>query len=222
MHWDEEYSTNKRVWGEEPSELARAAVDFLQKTTTDNGELSILDIGCGYGRDALYYADRLQCKVFGIDIASKGIEIARSTASERNVNGVSFECRDFKGLSGGDYDIVCASNLYQLLRAEQRGDFREAVKSSMKPEGLFSLSTLSVDDPEHFGDGDPIPGESNSYSFKHRVYLHFCTKEELAGDFAFLNIAKLYEHEYDEPRANGEAHHHISWILLGENSGDFG
>jgi cyclopropane fatty-acyl-phospholipid synthase-like methyltransferase len=219
MHWEDEYRTKERVWGEEPSELARAVVDYLQRMKKHEGELSILDIGCGYGRDALYYADSLQCHVFGIDLSDKGIEIATKTASERNVDYVRFECGDFKNLRSGEYDVVCASNLYQLLKPRERSDLRNAVKATLKTDGLFFLSTLSVDDPEHYGIGDPIPGEANSYSFQHRVYIHFCTKEELEEDFAFLNIAELYEHEYDEPRAKGEDHHHISWILIGESAG---
>lgn len=218
MHWEDEYRAKERVWGEEPSELARAVVGYIKTIKMADTELSILDIGCGYGRDALYYAGNLKCSVFGIDLATKGIEIARSTAAERNAECVSFECRDFKDVHSGKYDVVCASNLYQLLRIDQRRDLRNAVKATLKPGGLFFLSTLSVDDPEHFGVGDPIPGEANSYSFQHRVYLHFCTNEELESDFSFLSIAELYEREYDEPRAEGQDHHHISWILVGENT----
>lgn len=216
MHWEEEYKAKERLWGEQPSELARAAVDYVQKTGANTKTLSILDIGCGYGRDALYYSENLDCGVLGIDLAAKGIEIARTTASERKIESIHFECRDFKDFREGGYDVVCASNLYQLLRPEQRRELRETVDASLKPGGLFFLSTLSTIDPEHFGIGDPIPGEADSYSFQHKVYLHFCTEEELRADFAFLELAKLYEHEYDEPRATGEVHHHVSWILIGK------
>lgn len=221
MHWEDEYSTNERVWGDEPSELARAAVDHLKKTTLYKRKKSILDIGCGYGRDAYYYVDNLHCTVMGIDVAAKGIEIAQSAALERGTEGVNFECRDFRELGGRSYDVVCASNLYQLLRPYERRAFREAVKKFLKPGGLLFLSTLSIGDPEHFGDGDPIPGEVNSYSFTHRVYLHFCTRKELSNDFAFLHIVRLHEHEYDEPRAEGKPHHHISWILIAEYADDW-
>jgi len=218
LHWEDEYRTKKRPWGEGPSELARAVVECIRKTRTSDAELSILDVGCGYGRDALYYADTLNCRVLGIDTAAKGIEIALGAASEREAGNVNFERRDFRDGRGDKYDIICASNLYQLLRPEQRRELRETVKESLLPGGLFFLSTLSVDDPEHFGEGAPIDGEANSYSYQHRVYLHFCTAEELKEDFRFLTIKELYEHEYDEPHADGNAHHHISWILAAENS----
>jgi hypothetical protein len=56
--------------------------------------------------------------------------------------------------------------------------------------------------------------KSHISSFINNKYLHFCTKEELEDDFQFLSIKELYEHRYDEPRACGETHHHISWILI--------
>ena len=101
-----------------------------------------------------------------------------------------------------------------MLRRSEREELRRTVMKVIKPNGLLFLSTLSISDPEHYGKGVPIPKESNS--FQDRVYLHFCTREELVEDFAFLSIRELYEHEYYEPRATGETHHHISWILIGE------
>jgi len=85
----------------------------------------------------------------------------------------------------------------------------------LKPNGLLFLSTLSTRDPEHSEKGTPISGEINS--FVDNVYLHLCERSELEEDFSFLKIEELYEHEYFEPRATGETHHHISWILVSRN-----
>lgn len=196
--------------------MALAAVDYLQRHNLNDGVLSMLDIGCGYGRDAVYYADNLDCRVLGIDVSEEAIRIASDMAREKQVENVKFQRADFAELSEHRYDVVSASNLYQLLRGNERKSLREAVMRTLEPAGLFFLSTLSVNDPEHHGKGAPIPGEANSFSFQQKAYLHFCTGEELVEDFAFLNIRELYEHEYDEPRATGEVHHHISWILVGE------
>ncbi len=216
MHWDDEYGKNKRLWGENPSEPARAAVAFMKNHGAKDGPLSILDIGCGYGRDAFFYADNLDCEIMGIDLSKKAIEIASKTAIEERNETVRFRRCDFAEFEHGEYDMVSASNLYQLLRQNEREALRKAVMRLLKRGGLFFLSTLSMNDPEHHGKGAPVPGEPNSFSYQDKVYLHFCTEEELAADFAFLEIAELYEREYEEPRANGEVHHHISWILIGE------
>jgi SAM-dependent methyltransferase len=217
MFWDNEYKSSERVWGERPSELAVAVVRYLQKRKSNNEILSILDIGCGYGRDAFYFLNNFRCRILGIDTSEKAIDIASTAIPKTQEKDVKFQCCNFTELKEGGYDIVFISNLYQLLRKNERKELRKTVVRTLKPNGLLFLSTLSVRDPEHYGKGIPIPEESNS--FQDRVYLHLCTKEELVEDFAFLNVKELYEHKYYEPRVTGEIHHHISWILIGEHVG---
>jgi SAM-dependent methyltransferase len=216
MFWDNEYKNNERVWGEGPSELAIAVVRYLQKCKSSREILSILDIGCGYGRDAFYFWDKLGGKVLGIDSSKRAIDIALNAALKEESEVVKFRCCNFTELEVGSYDIVFISNLYHLLKKDERKELRKAILKTLKQEGLLFLSTLSAKDPEHYGKGIPVPGESNS--FQDRVYIHLCTGEELMEDFAFLDIKELYEHEYYEPRATGEIHHHILWILVGQRA----
>ncbi|MBU3966542.1 MAG: class I SAM-dependent methyltransferase [Euryarchaeota archaeon] len=217
MSWDNEYKNFGNVWGERPSELAITAVKYLQKNRSNNMILSILDIGCGYGRDAFYFLDNIRCRILGIDISEKAIDIATNAAFKAQKEDVKIQCCNFTKLKEGKYDIVFISNLYQLLKKNEREELRKTVMRTLKPNGLLFLGTLSERDPEHYGKGTPVPGESNS--FQEKVYLHFCTKKELVEDFTFLNIKELYKHEYCEPRVTGEIHHHISWILIGEYVG---
>jgi len=212
MSWDKEYAAGNRLWGEGPSELGIAAIAYLQKHAAACQPLKIIDIGCGYGRDAIYLVTRLNADILGIDISEKAIEIATRSVMEQNLSNAKFECRDFKSLGVGGYDVVFVSNFYQLLRPAERRSLRETISRILRPSGLLFLSTLSVSDPEHLGKGIPIAGEPNSIDIG--KYLHLCTKEELAEDFSFLEIEKLYEHNYLEPRSNGEVHNHISWILV--------
>ena len=216
MYWDKEYASYERVWGEAPSELAKAAVRYLREHQPNTDVLNILDIGCGYGRDALYFSDNCSCSILGIDISEKAIDIASKAVLKGQKKDVRFQCCDFTELNEGKYDMVVVSNLYQVLKKDEREALRKAAMTTLKPNGLLFLSTLSTRDPEHFGKGIPVPGEANSFIDKR--YVHLCAREELIEDFAFLDIEELYEHEYYEPRANGEVHHHISWILIGEQA----
>lgn len=218
MYWDKEYESYERVWGEGPSELAKAAVRYLREHQPNTDVLNILDIGCGYGRDAFYFSDNCSCSILGIDISEKAIGIASKAVLKGQKGDVRFQCCDFTELNEGKYDIVVVSNLYQVLKKDEREVLRKAAMTTLKPNGLLFLSTLSVRDPEHSGKGIPVPGEANSFIDKR--YVHLCTREELVDDFAFLRIKELYEHDYYEPRATGEVHHHISWILIGEHAGD--
>jgi 2-polyprenyl-3-methyl-5-hydroxy-6-metoxy-1,4-benzoquinol methylase len=215
MFWDKVYSSNGQVWGDKPSELALATAGYLQKQKLSDQPLAVLDVGCGYGRDALYLASNFRCAILGVDVSEKAIEIATKAVPHGQKERVKFQKRNFVELDYEKYDIVFASHLYHLLKDDERKKLRRIMKMMLKPNGLLFLSALSVNDPEHYGKGDPVPGETNS--FHDKTYLHLCTKEELIGDFDFLYMKEIYEHEFYEPRATGETHHHISWILAGEH-----
>lgn len=215
MTWDNTYRTNKQVWGDKPSELATFAAKYLKGTKSSSESIQILDIGCGYGRDAIYLARCINCHVLGVDNSSEAIEMARKALSTDLKSRVTFQCCDFRQTPEGKFEIAFASNFYHLLRMEERQALIKTIKGRLKPGGRLFLSMLSPSDPEHFGKGRPVENEANS--FYDQRYLHFCTREELERDFSFLTIKKLSEHEYYEPRSNGEVHHHIFWILAGEN-----
>jgi cyclopropane fatty-acyl-phospholipid synthase-like methyltransferase len=215
LFWDKEYENSSRIWGDRPSELAIIAVKYLKRHQSDDKYLRVLDIGCGYGRDCLYLAKHLNCSVFGIDTSQKAIEILKNSTVDPYTKAIQFKCCDFMDIDQYKYDIVFASNLYQILQKKQREELRRKVTNILKPQGVLFLNNLSANDPEEYGKGEPCPDEQNS--FINKKYLHFCTKEEMEEDFQFLSIKELYEHEYDEPRAQGEKHHHISWILIAEH-----
>lgn len=215
MTWEDQYKESGKLWGEEPSMLAAAAVKYLQAKAGTTA-VSILDIGCGYGRDALYLSGNLNCKILGIDVSEKAIEMASNTAAQLKKRNMKFQCLDFSDLTLDGFDIVFVSNVYQILQQGEREILRRAISHALSQGGLLFLSTLSIKDPEHFGKGSAVPGEENS--FRDKVYLHFCTRQELEKDFNFLQVRTLYEHEYYEPRATGETHHHVSWVLIGKRT----
>lgn len=219
MNWDNNYKSNERVWGEGPSELALAAVGHLQNRRSNNElvRLSIVDIGCGYGRDALYFSEHLHCSVLGIDRSEEAISMARATCREMSKEGVQFRCCNFTELGRSRYDVVFVANLYHLLRPAEREALVKKIKEVLTSGGLLFLNALSTNDPEEYGKGIPVHNEP--HSFQKEKYLHFCTREELEDYFNFITIKELYEHTYNEPHVAAETHHHISWILIGESAG---
>ena len=159
MFWDDVYSNSELLWGEGPSALAIAAVTCLQRNRLHNDTLEILDIGCGYGRDVFYFKNNLKCRVLGVDTSEKAIDIALNKTLETKMECVNFQYCNFMALGEGEYDIIFTSHVYQLLRMDERREFRKAVARMLKPNGMLFLSTLSVRDPVHYGRGLPVPGE---------------------------------------------------------------
>jgi SAM-dependent methyltransferase len=216
MYWDNEYVNNRLLWGEGPSELGRIAVDYLITQGIHTDDLNALDTGCGYGRDIVYYLEYLKCTILGIDNSEKAVITALSMISDIQKTRVKFWCCDYRDIKNDKFDIIFASNFYQLLKDGERKEFQGMVGDTLKKGGLLFLSTLSINDHEHKGQGRTL--DDGSYSYHDKVFLHLCSGDELREDFRFLHIEELYEHEFYEPRANGDTHHHISWILIGKRN----
>jgi ubiquinone/menaquinone biosynthesis C-methylase UbiE len=107
MFWDTIYKGNNRIWGEEPSELAVFAVYYLKTLELDAKNLSILDIGCGYGRDAIYFSKHLRGTVLGIDSSKEAIDMAKTACSKPS--NIDFRCCDFTETGNSKYDLVFIS-----------------------------------------------------------------------------------------------------------------
>jgi len=222
VHWDRRYAADERVWGDGPSELARLAVARLGPYASP--ELTILDVGCGYGRDTRYLAAELGCHALGIDGSPAAIEAARKehASALRRSREAQFDAEylvsDVASLAAGGehagaFDIVFTCNVYHLLGPIGRREFAAALAAVTRPGGLLFLSTMSPRDPQHYAVGEPVSGEERSWVDK--VYLHFCTAEELTRDFAAFEILDLDERSYEEPHPGAATHHHTSWFMEG-------
>ena len=213
-YWERRYAAGGRLWGDDPSELAILAVARLSPYASP--DLSVLDVGCAYGRDTRYLATELGCRVLGIDPAPAAVAEARATTPESLA--VEYAVAELADLGAdpalaGPYDVAFAANVYHLLGPIGRRAFVDALAAAVRPGGLLFLSTLSPRDPQHYAVGEPVAGEERSWV--EHVYLHFCTADELERDFAPFDVLDLDERAYDEPQVNGQVHRHASWFLEG-------
>ena len=212
MVWDKTYKLEQKIWGEQPGELALFTSNYLKNSPHIQNELNILDVGCGYGQNALYLAKNLNCYVLGVDNSGGAITLAKELCPKILEKRVEFLCYDFKDLID-KYDVIFASNLYQILKPEERAQFKETVKRCLRRDGFLFLNTLSVRDPHH--NGNKNPAAEKSASSQDDKYIHLCSREDLEDDFDFLRISALFEREFNENHNNGNNHRHISWIMMG-------
>jgi cyclopropane fatty-acyl-phospholipid synthase-like methyltransferase len=212
--WNNTYAGENKTRDAKPSPLAIYAVSVLKESSQfkDKGGLFILELGCGYGRDAFYLAQNLPCRILGLDSSEETIAIARTSIPPEVQKQVELLCYDFADVRD-KFDIIFASNTYQSLAKEERLKLRQTVQRCLKSGGLLFLNALSVRDSEHFGKGRPVDGDFNAF-FDER-FLHFCTRLDLERDFEFLDIQALFEREYRERQAGGEEQH-IYWFLAGQ------
>lgn len=104
---------------------------------------SILDVGCGPGRDAKIFSE-MGYKVHGIDFATKMIETAES-----RVKSATFEVMDITQLSvDTKYDAFWASASLLHVPHDKLLKVLKDLKSVLKPNGIgmFSLKLRSSDE----------------------------------------------------------------------------
>jgi cyclopropane fatty-acyl-phospholipid synthase-like methyltransferase len=202
--FNQKYKEVGHIWGDEPSEVAKAAAEKLRGR---NG-LKLLDAGCGYGRDAKYLTDVLDCEVTGIDTSKAGLDIGREWLGI--CPKIELLEKDFLDVTE-QYDAAVVANVYHLLKPDQREPFVAKLWDALTDDGLFFLSAHSVNDKEEYGRGTPVLSEENS--FVREVYAHFYTQDELEHDFACFKT-RIFETEYVEKKVGGD-HHHTAFIVIG-------
>jgi SAM-dependent methyltransferase len=120
-YWNYFYSSG--IGLRHPSPFAQWALPLLKESA-----LPVIDVGCGNGRDTLYFADS-GIHAIGLDQSLAAINRAREQIAESSVN-CSFHCSGIEDLES----LVCADSGYVLYSR-----FLLHALSDEEEESLFSL-----------------------------------------------------------------------------------
>ena len=117
-----------------------ATVDLADRLPIKAGS-HILDIGCGIGGPARYFAKRFQCSVTGIDITPAFVETANRLTSLVDLNSqVTIEFGDGQSLpySDGSFDSAYAQHV--TMNVADRGRFFGEAYRVLRPGAFFALT----------------------------------------------------------------------------------
>lgn len=148
---DEIYRT---LWGDNVHLGTWEAGDSLQDAMARTNEVmaeragipadaEVLDVGCGYGATALYLATHCGCRVTGINISNKELDLARQRAREAELTDrVSFEYGDFHAIPfpDGSFDAVWSQEAF--LHGLRKQHILEECHRVLRPSGRLVISDL--------------------------------------------------------------------------------
>ncbi len=146
--WEEFFREDPRVTSAPPTDCARFAAAAFKK----RGVRTVLDLGCGTGRDAFLFAEE-RFAVAAVDSARSGLDIARSIMAGK-ASDVEFIEADARSLpfACSSFDAVYSFGLLHEFTGEECDADVAAVMSEtrrvLKPGGLLVLAVLAGEPSE--------------------------------------------------------------------------
>lgn len=186
--WETFYQDDPRTQYAPPSYSAMLAVDVFAA----GGVHTILDVGCGAGRDTIFLAAH-GFAVTGVDLAHSGLMIAR----RRGAHAIPLLLADarYVPLQSASFDAIYCFGLLHEFTPPDAGERSAAVISEirriLRPGGILVLAMLA---------GDPDAGLPHV-----RLFTHAMVVETLKG--FTLDECRLL----DDVGCTGRANYRVWW-----------
>ncbi len=137
--YDPKYADQEFYWGKEPSAMCDRVVEIIGPGADSCPKL--LDLGCGEGRNAIYFAQH-GFEVVGLDLSLPGLGKTRRYAEEVGAHVetihadiVNYELED-------TYDVIFSTGTLQYLPPEVRSPRFQSYKDCTSPNGINALSVF--------------------------------------------------------------------------------
>jgi cyclopropane fatty-acyl-phospholipid synthase-like methyltransferase len=103
---------------------------------------SVLEIGCGNGRNAIYLAQN-GCTVTAVDLSQQAIDWAKEQADVQNIS-IQFICENIFNLNLGSqkFDYIYDSGCFHHLSPHRRLSYIQFINKYLKNNGYFSISAF--------------------------------------------------------------------------------
>jgi SAM-dependent methyltransferase len=189
--WDKIYSDDSAFFGEDPSDFAQKCYSYFKKY----GVKRILELGCGQGRDTIFFASN-GFDVYAIDASKVAIENINQKKGQKNI---SLDLRHFKARQALPYDSSYFDAVYSHMFYNMRftdDELRSLFKESnrvLKNNGLLYFSVRS-DKDVLYSKGKKI--DNNIYEingFQIRFFTRRQIQSFLEKYFEIKNIEESYE-----------------------------
>lgn len=190
--WDAEYKDGGHLaLSTNVSEDLEKFVRFMERESGRaklNVTTSVIDLGCGNGRNLIWLAENFGVHGWGCDISGTAISQAKARAKEEGLN-LAFETRTIAPpipLPDASQTIILDMMSSHFLNKAQREEFIEECYRVLKPGGFLFYKTFLLDEDKHAERmlKEFPAGEENTYIHPEiGVAEHVSTEEEIDGTY---------------------------------------
>lgn len=194
QQWQKSFSENPDMFGADPSEPARKAIGLY----TGEGVKKILELGCGQGRDTIYFA-RNGFQVCALDYSTQGLNAVHTKADAAGVSHlITTKVHDVRNplpFANETFDACFSHMLFCMAISTKEIEFlMQEIRRVLKPGGL-NIYTVRHTGDEHYRKG--IHRGEDMYEMNGFV-VHFFGREKveyLAKGYEILGIDEFEEGE---------------------------
>ncbi|MER5175569.1 MAG: class I SAM-dependent methyltransferase [Candidatus Nitrosocosmicus sp.] len=193
--WNKVYSKDSTFFGEGPSDFAKKCYEYF----IQNNVKRILDLGCGQGRDTIFFSLK-GLEIYAVDSSIVAIEGIRKF-NEKNNQSINAKCIDAKqGLpfDNNYFDAIYSHMFYNMNFTNKELDFLfQETNRILKTKGLLCFSVRS-DKDELFRGGFKIDKDEEIYEI-HGFQIRFFSIEQIKSlllSFHF-KVDKIFQSDED-------------------------
>jgi ubiquinone/menaquinone biosynthesis C-methylase UbiE len=149
---------------------------------------TLLDLGCGTGRDSLYFAHK-GLKVTAADWSQSGLDQLQKLAKKRKVANLEVIQQDISKLTfkPNSFDVIYAHLSLHYFDDKTTKEIFGKLHGVLKKDGLLFVKCKSTDDMLY---GQGLKIEKNMYERKNHV-RHFFDKDYMTALLAKFQIIKV-------------------------------
>lgn len=164
-YYEERYRTDEYYWGIKPSDMCFEVMKLKPLIKP----LSVLDIGCGEGKDAVFFA-RNGYNVTAFDITESGLEKAKRLADGCGVNVNLFRANVLDFRLDNDFDIIFCSGVLNYIPVKLRAEIMDNYKAHTVSGGINAMNVF-VKKP--FIESAPDNESSSAFWLSGELFSHY-------------------------------------------------
>lgn len=135
--YEERYKTDGYYWGIQPSDMCYEVMKLCPSTKP----LRLLDVACGEGKDAVFFAKN-GYNVTAFDAAHSGLEKARQLADHMQVDVNFFQADMLDFRLDNEFDIIFCSGALHYMPPTLRKEILENYQEHTSIGGLHALNVF--------------------------------------------------------------------------------